>query len=166
MSNIIATIALAPGRVGFFDPLSSIHLTLGNPTAHVYSGTNCANLRRNVKCGILRLLDGTLGAEVPPFKIVEVNGQLKLASNAAAEMKPVYAEEKADEKVPEKVEEAKAEKPAAPAKEDEPAETEAKAPEKVEEQVEEPKEVKKAVPKRKAAPKKKAAKAEEKQDEE
>ena len=138
MSNIIATIALAPGRVGFFDPLSSIHLTLGNPTAHVYSGTNCANLRRNVKCGILRLLDGTLGAEVPPFKIVEVNGQLKLASNAAAEMKPVYAEEKADEKVPEKVEE----------------------------QVEEPKEVKKAAPKRKAAPKKKAAKAEEKQDEE
>lgn len=93
MSKVIATIRLAPGRVGFFDPLSRIHLTLGRPEAQVFSGTNCASLRRNVKAGVIRLVEGTLGEEVPPFKVVEVNGKYKLASNIAAEMAPVYAKE-------------------------------------------------------------------------
>lgn len=94
MSNeVIATVRLAQGRVGFYDELSRIHLSLGAPTAHVYSGTNCARLRRAVKSGIIRLVNGSLGNDVPPFKVVEVNGKYKLASNKAEEMKPVVKED-------------------------------------------------------------------------
>lgn len=92
-AKVIATIKLAPGQVGFYDPLSRIHLTLGNPVATVYSGTNCAALRRNVKAGIIRILEGTLGNDVAPFKIVKVGDKYKLASNSAEENKPVYAED-------------------------------------------------------------------------
>ena len=97
--EIIATIHLAPGRVGFYDPLSRIHLTLSHPEAYVYSGTNCASLRRNVKSGIIRILEGTLGEDVPPLKIVKVNGKYHLASNVEEEMKPVV--KKADAPVKE-----------------------------------------------------------------
>lgn len=91
--EVIATIKLAPGRVGFYDELSRIHLTLGAPTATVLSGTNCARLRRAVRDGVVNLVDGTLGGEVPPFKIVKVGDKLKLASNIEAEIKPVFKEE-------------------------------------------------------------------------
>ena len=113
MNNVIATIKLAPGRVGFYDELSRVHLTLGAPTAVIYSGTNCARLRRAVRDGVIKLVDGTLGGDIPPFKIVNVDGKLKLASNIEAEMKPVFKEEvakkaaepaKAEEKPVEKVE--------------------------------------------------------------
>ncbi len=92
MREVIATIKLAAGRVGFYDELSRIHLTLGAPTAHVYSGTNCARLRRAVRDGVIRLVDGTLGGEIPPFKIVKVGDKLKLASNIQEEIKPVFKE--------------------------------------------------------------------------
>lgn len=111
MNNVIATIKLAPGRVGFYDELSRIHLTLGAPTAAIYSGTNCARLRRAVRDGVIKLVDGTLGGNIPPFKIVNVNGKLKLASNIEAEMKPVFKEEVAEEAAePAKVEEKPVEK--------------------------------------------------------
>ena len=93
--EIIATIHLAPGRVGFYDPLSRIHLTLSHPETYVYSGTNCASLRRNVKSGVIRILEGTLGEDVPPLKVVKVNGKYHLASNAEEEMKPVVKKDDA-----------------------------------------------------------------------
>lgn len=120
--DIMATIKLAQGRVGFYDELSRIHLTLGAPTAYVYSGTNCARLRRAVRDGVIRLVDGTLGNPVPPLKIVKVNGKLKLASNLEAEMKPVFKEAKAE------VEEAKVEAPAEEVKEEAPVEAKKEAP--------------------------------------
>lgn len=92
MREVIATIKLAAGRVGFYDELSRIHLTLGAPTAHVYSGTNCARLRRAVRDGVIRLVDGTLGGEIPPFKVVKVGDKFKLASNIQEEIKPVFKE--------------------------------------------------------------------------
>lgn len=124
--EVIATIKLAMGRVGFYDELSRIHLSIGAPTAHVYSGTNCARLRRAVRDGVINLVDGSLGGNVPPFKIVKVGDKLKLASNAEEEMKPVekqaVKEESATGTKKEKVAE---EKPAEP--KEEPAKEEAVA---------------------------------------
>ena len=89
----IATVRLAPGRAGFYDPLSRVHLTVGRPKATIYSGTNCASLRRNVKAGVIRLEEGTLGEDVPPLKLVpKGDGTYRVMSNAAEEMKPVFAE--------------------------------------------------------------------------
>nr|DAX45879.1 MAG TPA: hypothetical protein [Caudoviricetes sp.] len=87
--DILARIKLAPGRVGFYDPLSRIHLTLGRPHANVISGTNCANLRRNVKTGVLLLLDGTLGGDIPPFKIVQDKKGTRIVSNGDEVNKPI-----------------------------------------------------------------------------
>lgn len=87
--DILARIKLAPGRVGFYDPLSRIHLTLGRPFANVVSGTNCANLRRNVKTGVLSLIDGTLGGDIPPFKIVQDEKGTRLVSNGEEVNKPI-----------------------------------------------------------------------------
>ena len=109
MREVIATIKLAAGRVGFYDELSRIHLTLGAPTAHVYSGTNCARLRRAVRDGVIRLVDGTLGGEIPPFKVVKVGDKFKLASNIQEEIKPVFKEAVKPEEAVAPVENVKAE---------------------------------------------------------
>ena len=61
--DIIATIRLAQGEGGYYDELSRIHLTVGNPQRDVYAGTNCTQIRRSVKSGRLRLLFGSLGEE-------------------------------------------------------------------------------------------------------
>lgn len=89
MENI-AKIKLAPGRVGFYDPLSRIHLTLGSPYAYVKSGTNCSALRRNVRNGLITIEEGTLGENVLPFKVITTdNGGFRLVSNAEEDNKPV-----------------------------------------------------------------------------
>lgn len=109
MREPIAKIALCPGQVGYYDEYSRIHLTLGKPEAVVYSGTNCAQIRRSIKAGTIRLVSGTLGEQVPPFKIVKTKTGAKLVSNVVKEHAPVYAQTKVEDKV-ETIVEAKAEK--------------------------------------------------------
>ncbi len=122
--NTIAVVQLSPGEVGYYDELSRIHLTIGHPAEAVEAGTNCTQLRRSVKSGRLRLVSGSLGAEVPPFKFVRDGGRYVLTKNdetapsivvakpkeAAAEVKA--AEAKAEEVKAEEVKE----KPATKAK--------------------------------------------------
>ena len=108
----IAKICLAPGNIGFYDPLSRIHLTLGAPTAYVPSGTNCASLRRNVRNGVIRLLEGTLGPDVAEFKFVGTDSGMKLVSNA--ESKEIVAqkdENKASDELGAEVKEEEAPEP-------------------------------------------------------
>lgn len=158
----IATIKLAPGRVGFYDEYSRIHLTLSSPTATVYSGTNCAQLRRSVKAHVIEVIAGSLGEEVAPFKVVKENGKLKLVSNAAEAKKPVIAPTEAPKTVEVKT---PAEEPkTVPEASEEPVEEAKTAPEVSEDPVEEKEvkkeevveEVKEEKPKKKATKKKKA----------
>ena len=124
--NTIAVVQLSPGEVGYYDELSRIHLTIGHPAEAVEAGTNCTQLRRSVKSGRLRLVSGSLGAEVPPFKFVRDGGRYVLTKNdetapsivvakpkeAAAEVKAAAEENKAAEAKAEEVKE----KPATKAK--------------------------------------------------
>ena len=124
--NTIAVVQLSPGEVGYYDELSRIHLTIGHPAEAVEAGTNCTQLRRSVKSGRLRLVSGSLGAEVPPFKFVRDGGRYVLTKNdetapsivvakpkeAAAEVKAAAEESKAAEAKAEEVKE----KPATKAK--------------------------------------------------
>lgn len=129
----IATIRLNPGNVGFYDEISRIHLTLGHPEALVPSGTNCINLRRGVKAGTITIVEGSLGKDVPPLKVVQVGEKYYLASNVAEASKPVIKmdEVKAETKptskkeerpAPEKKQEEKKEE----SKKEEPAKEESK----------------------------------------
>lgn len=82
MSNdIMAVIQLMPGQVGYYDELSRIHLTMGSPRANVYKGTNVSQIRRSVQSGRLRVVNGSLGAEKAPFKVVMKDGKYMLAHN-------------------------------------------------------------------------------------
>ena len=90
----IAVIKLMPGQAGYYDEYSRVYLTIGNPTATIYSGTNCAQLRRSIKNGTIGLVSGSLGPNVPPVKIVEDGkGGARLVSNYEEEHKPVFAKE-------------------------------------------------------------------------
>ena len=111
MREPIAKIALAPGQVGYYDQYSRIHLTLGKPEAIIYSGTNCAQIRRSIKAGTIRLVSGTLGEQIPPLKLVKTTKGIKLVSNAAKEHEPVFITSKIEpienkpQSVPESVKE-------------------------------------------------------------
>lgn len=86
MNDIIATIKLALGEVGFYDPLSGIHLSIGNPIAYVRAGVNTSQLQSSVRSGRLVLVEGSLG-NPPPEPI-------SFAPRIAAEPREIPSEEK------------------------------------------------------------------------
>ena len=59
----IAVISLAPGEIGYYDDYSRIYLSNSNPKATVYSGTNLYQIRKSIKSGRLRLVEGSLVEE-------------------------------------------------------------------------------------------------------
>lgn len=91
MSNkeVIAVVRLQPGQGGYYDELSRVHLTIGNPQANIYAGTNCTQLRRSVKSGRLRLISGSFGPDVPPFQLVRRGDFYVLAHNSENHPIPV-----------------------------------------------------------------------------
>lgn len=58
--NTIARITLNPGRVGWFDPITNIHLTIGSPEAFVTKNMNTKNIQKAIKANIIRVLWGNL----------------------------------------------------------------------------------------------------------
>ena len=126
MSNVIATVKLNPGQGGYYDELSRIHLTPGNPIADVLAGTNCTQLRRSVQSGRLRLLSGSFGPAPSPFKLVRQGEQYVLAPNTndvvSVDIKPAITPEPKVEEVKEEVKAETVEE--APIVEEAPAEAE------------------------------------------
>lgn len=58
--NAIARITLNPGRVGWFDPMTNIHLTLSAPETFVTKNMNTKNIQKAVNAKIIRVLWGSL----------------------------------------------------------------------------------------------------------
>lgn len=56
----IAVIALSPGEIGYYDDYSRIYLSNSSPRATIYSGTNLYQIRKSIKSGRLRLVEGSL----------------------------------------------------------------------------------------------------------
>jgi len=110
MNDIIATIKLALGEVGFYDPLSGIHLSIGNPIAYVRAGVNTSQLQSSVRSGRLILVEGSLGNPPPePIgfapRIAAEPREIPGEENTTPE--PVAKETKPAETVPEVTEEEK-----------------------------------------------------------
>ena len=61
MKKIIASIKLAPGNRGFFDPLTGINLK-SNKLGYIYEGDNVTNIRKAIREGILKIV----GGKIPP----------------------------------------------------------------------------------------------------
>ena len=110
MNDIIATIKLALGEVGFYDPLSGIHLSIGNPIAYIRAGVNTSQLQASVRSGRLILVEGSLGNPPPePISYVpRIAAEPRVIpgeENIVPE--PVMEETKPVETVPEVTEEEK-----------------------------------------------------------
>lgn len=60
---IIGKIKMAPGNVGWYDPISRIALTQANPIAEIKSEMNLDTVRRGLLFGTIILLEGTVDEE-------------------------------------------------------------------------------------------------------
>ena len=100
MAQHIATIKLNSGQGGFYDELTNIHLTVGNPIAHLFAGQNLTNIRKGIGVGHLILTEGTLGPDPRPYRLVRVGDHLEI------DLKPeVFAKKPAQKQVEVKLKE-------------------------------------------------------------
>ena len=91
MRKIIAKIGLTRGQVGFYDPLTNIHLTITKPFADIYQGMNTSRIRASIKSGRLKLVSGCLD----PIELKEDNTtQPKATTDKKVETKQKVKEAK------------------------------------------------------------------------
>jgi hypothetical protein len=60
---IMGIVRLAPGRVGYYDEITRIHLTISSPERPITEGMNTTNLKRAVRSRVLNLVSGSLDPE-------------------------------------------------------------------------------------------------------
>lgn len=102
MRTVLAKVRLATGNVGWYDPLTNIHLTIQRPEAFVYEGQNTSNLKRGVMYKTITVVSGSLfepSNTVTPTKVKTVVEQ------PIPEKKEESIEKAIEEPVKEKVEE-------------------------------------------------------------
>lgn len=79
--HTIAKIKLAAGHVGWYEPLSRIHLTLSNPIAEITAGTKLEGIRTSLSYGTIVLIEGSIEEN----EVIEtVNEQVQLAETEEA----------------------------------------------------------------------------------
>ena len=85
----IAVIALSPGEIGYYDDYSRIYLSNSSPRATIYSGTNLYQIRKSIKSGRLRLVEGSLadGEAVKNQDIKPENTEIKPIPSVIEEKK-------------------------------------------------------------------------------
>ena len=110
---IIAKIKLAHGQVGYYDDYSKIYLTPSKPEAYIVSGTNLYQIKKSIKSGRLKLIEGSLTDE-PKIQEIKTETAAKNTSRTK-EKKAVKAESpitpKVEVEVVEEAGPAEAEKP-------------------------------------------------------
>ena len=91
----IAKIRLASGEVGYYDDYSRIYLSVANPEAYIYPGTNLFQIKRSIKSGRLRLIEGSLSEPVVEKPVVTSGISTPKAPEVAVEVKAEVASEEA-----------------------------------------------------------------------
>ena len=82
MRKVIARIRLNPGQGGYFDPISRIHLTYGDPERDIYSDMNVSGIKAAIRNKRISLVSGSLGDLSPAFKLVRrPDGKVALIAN-------------------------------------------------------------------------------------
>lgn len=71
MKKIIASIKLAPGSRGYFDPLTGINLTISNNIGYVRENDNVSNIRKAIREGKVKIVGGQLPPTVNNIKSVK-----------------------------------------------------------------------------------------------
>lgn len=120
MASVIAIVRLAHGRVGYFDEITRIHLTIAAPEKPVIEGMNVSNLKRAVRGGSIKVVSGSLEPEATLKQEPVIESQIPVApiiTEQAAEV--ITAQTNRVVEVPEVSEPIQVEEPA---KVEEPAE--------------------------------------------
>ena len=86
MKRIIASVKLAPGSRGYFDPLTGINLSPSNNIGYVREGDNLTNIRRAIKENKIKIVGGIL----PPAVSIK---PVKVKLNKVEEEQPIIKEE-------------------------------------------------------------------------
>lgn len=95
MKRIIASIKLAPGNRGYFDPLTGMNLSLSNNIGYIREGDKVDNIRKDIKDGKIKIVGGKLPPAVnieqkqfkeEPVK-VEAKKELKVMKKETVEKK-------------------------------------------------------------------------------
>lgn len=77
-------VRLTPGRAGWYDEASRLHLTISNPEGVLNKGTNITNVKRAIKNDIIRVVAGNIEDENMEFttaksKFTKYVGKAKLS---------------------------------------------------------------------------------------
>lgn len=89
MKEIIATIRLAGGQVGFYDQLTGIYLTQTQPVAHLYAGMNLNQIRKSLKSKRIYLVSGSIdNSSLPIMKKIEKKTEIEIKSKEKKADKP------------------------------------------------------------------------------
>ena len=71
MKKIIASIKLAPGNRGYFDPLTGINLTISNSIRYIREDDDISNIRKAIREGKIKIVGGQLPPAINNIKPVK-----------------------------------------------------------------------------------------------
>ena len=80
----LATVKLNAYTGGYYDPITRIHLTIGNPTANLYAGMNLTGIRKAIRLGTLSVISGHIDGLAPEFKLERRGNKFVLVPNKKA----------------------------------------------------------------------------------
>ena len=94
MKKIVASIKLAPGNRGYFDPLTGINLSLSNNMGYVRQCDDVTNIRKDIRNGKIKIVGGQLPPSVSISKPVKEKEEPKQEVKEIKEDVVVHLEEK------------------------------------------------------------------------
>ena len=71
MKKIIASIKLAPGNRGYFDPLTGINLTISNSIGYIREDDDISNIRKAIRESKIKIVGGQLPPAINNIKPVK-----------------------------------------------------------------------------------------------
>ena len=71
MKKIIASIKLAPGNRGYFDPLTGINLTISNSIGYIREDDDISNIKKAIREGKIKIVGGQLPPAINNIKPVK-----------------------------------------------------------------------------------------------
>lgn len=105
MKKIIASIKLAPGNRGYFDPLTGINLSISNNIGYIREDDILSNIRRDIRCGKITIV----GGQLPPSVVIPKQKAVKEEKKVVEKKKLAIKKEKAVKVKPEAKKEVKQE---------------------------------------------------------
>lgn len=97
MKKIIASIKLAPGNRGYFDPLTGINLTISNSIGYIREDDDISNIRKAIREGKIKIVGGQLPPainNIKPVKEAKKEKPVKIKKEKIEVIAPVIEDKK------------------------------------------------------------------------